>query len=481
MDRESVVLLTLIFYKILLIGVGFWASKRTKSSEDFFIGGKTLGPWVAATSSSASASSAWSLLGVSGAAYTMGLSAVWLFPAVVLGYAFNWLWLAPRIRRYGNEQKAITLTELLAGQSGHAKYIVYACTFIIVFSFAFYIAAQFQAAGGTFASTFDMSSSKAVTLGTLIILVYTLLGGFWAVSITDTIQGLLMAITAIILPFFALIAVGGYGELFSQLAGQLTDSQWSLTGAHSGWLGGAFIVGLLGIGLGNAGQPHVVNRFMAIKDEKSVQVGRYIGIAWPIIVIGGMLTLGWCARLLLTSVGDNEQVLFSVTNLLFHPIVAGIFVAAVLSAIMSTADSQLLVSASSLSYDLKLKGSEKKQLLISRLTVVVMCAISLVIALYAPEAIFSRVLFAWAALGSAFGPLLIVLLMGYQVKGIYRLLAILSGFGLTIYFNWQANSPGDILERVLPFVLAFIVAFIGRGVRQHKPESELENGEHKVV
>lgn len=462
MERETIVLLTLVAYKLLLVAIGFWASKRTKTTEDFFIGGKTLGPWVAATSSSASASSAWTLLGVSGAAFTMGVSAIWLFPGVVLGYAFNWLWVAPRIRRLGNKNGAITLTELLAGNDKFSKSIVYCSTFIIVFSFAFYIAAQFQAAGGTFATTFGMESSNAIVTGAIIILVYTLLGGFWAVSVTDTLQGLLMAISALILPLAALIAVGGFTPLIEQLSHEYSSTQLSFSADFIGWFAVAFVGGLLGVGLGNCGQPHVVNRFMALKDEQAVKVARYIGIAWPIIVVGGMLILGFCARVLLKDVTDNEQILFSVTNLLFPPIVAGIFVAAVLSAIMSTADSQLLVSASSLSYDLKLSYAEKKQLFFSRLTVVAMCVISLLIALYAPEAIFSRVLFAWSALGSAFGPLLIVLLAGYQVKGKYRLLAIVVGFTLTIFFNWQENSPGDILERVLPFFAALAIAYYGR-------------------
>ena len=462
MDRASIVLITLVCYKLVLVAIGFWASKRTHSSEDFFIGGKTLGPWVAATSSSASASSAWSLLGVSGAAFSLGLSAIWLFPAVVLGYAFNWLWIAPRIRRLGNDNNAITLTELLAGNDSFSKAIVYCCTFIIVFSFSFYIAAQFQAAGGTFATTFGMESSTAIITGAVIILIYTLLGGFWAVSLTDTLQGLLMAVTSIALPIAALLAVGGVGELLSQLPQHYSDTQWAITAEHSGWLSLAFVAGLLGVGLGNCGQPHVVNRFMALKDEQAVKVGRYIGIGWPIIVIGGMLILGWCARILLISADNNEQVLFGVTNLLFPPIIAGIFVAAVLSAIMSTADSQLLVSASSLSHDLKLKGSTVQQLFISRLTVASMCVLSLLIALFAPEAIFSRVLFAWAAIGSAFGPLLIVLLMGQPIKGAYRLAAVFFGFSLTVYFNWQPNSPGDVLERVLPFFIALAIAWLGR-------------------
>lgn len=463
MSREVVVLVTLIAYKLVLVGIGLWASKRTNSTEDFFIGGKGLGPWVAAVSSSASASSAWSLLGVSGAAYVMGLPALLLFPAVVGGYIFNWLWLAPRIRTLGNHTGAITLTELLSGQGKWQKPIAWLCTFAIVFSFSFYIAAQFQAAGGTFASSFGMEATQAIILGTGIILVYTLLGGFWAVSVTDTLQGLLMALTAIVLPVAALIAVGGFGDLATGLSATWSEQQASWSGQFGGWLGVAFIVGMLGIGLGNPGQPHVVNRFMAIKDEKSLQMGKIIGIAWPTIVYGGMLLLGFCARLIIPVSDDNEQVLFAVTNSLFHPVVAGIIIAAVLSAIMSTADSQLLVSASSVSYDLKLASAQnnKAGLLVSRLTVVAMCLISMLLALYAPDAIFSRVLFAWAAIGAAFGPLLIVTLWKGPVAGGYRFAAVFTGFALTVYFNWFVHAPGDIVERVLPFALAFVIAWVG--------------------
>ncbi len=462
MSRETVILITLLAYKLVLIGIGFWASRRTSSTEDFFIGGKTLGPWVAAVSSSASASSAWSLLGVSGAAYMLGMSALLLFPAVVGGYVFNWLWLAPRIRELGNHTNAITLTELLAGKSPWTRAIAIASSMTVVFSFAFYIAAQFQAAGGTFSSSFGMSIESAMLTGTVIILIYTMLGGFWAVSVTDTLQGLLMAVVAIILPLAALWEVGGPNALLTSLSGGFNAEQLSLSGSFYGWAGFAFVVGMLGIGLGNPGQPHVVNRFMAIRDDRAMALGKVIGIAWPSLVYGGMLLLGLCARVLIPVSADNEQVLFEVTNLLFHPIAAGVIVAAVLSAIMSTADSQLLVAASSLSYDLKQQTDAKKGLVISRLTVVVMCVVSLSIALFAPEAIFTRVLFAWAAIGAAFGPLLIVLLLGYQVKGQYRFLAILTGFSLTVIFSWMENTPGDIVERLVPFALAFVIAWIGR-------------------
>lgn len=465
MSRETVILITLLLYKVVLIGIGFWASRRTQSTEDFFIGGKTLGPWVAAVSSSASASSAWSLLGVSGAAYAMGTPALLLFPAVVGGYVFNWLWLAPRIRMVGNQLNAVTLTELLAGRDQWSKSIAIVCSFTIVFSFAFYIAAQFQAAGGTFSNSFGMSAQSAIITGTVIILVYTLLGGFWAVSVTDTLQGLLMVAVAVLLPFAALIEVGGPTALVTSMSGVYNSEQLSWSGSFYGWTAFAFVIGMLGIGLGNPGQPHVVNRFMAIKDQGALKMSKVIGIAWPTIVYGGMLLLGLCARVLIPVSADNEQILFELTNLLFHPILAGVIIAAVLSAIMSTADSQLLVSASSLSYDLNKQTDKTRSLLYSRLTVVAMCILSLLIALYAPQAIFSRVLFAWAAIGAAFGPLLIVLLLGYSVSGKFRFWAVLCGFSLTVLLSWQQNTPGDIAERLIPFAVAFIIAWIGREKR----------------
>lgn len=468
MNRETVILITLILYKLMLIGIGFWASKRTQTTEDFFIGGKTLGPWVAAISSSASASSAWSLLGVSGAAYVMGYSALWLFPAVISGYLFNWLWLAPRIHRFSAQRGAITLTELLAGAGPWAGRIVWLCTFAIVFSFSFYIAAQFQAAGSTFASSFDMKPDNAIILGTVIILIYTLLGGFWAVSVTDTVQGMLMAMTALLLPIAAMYQVGGIGELVAGLSVSFTAEQLSWSGPHSGWMGFAFVLGMLGVGLGYPGQPHVANRFMALTDQHAIRIAKFIGISWAVIVFGGMLLLGLCARLLVPDAANNEQVLFGVTTLLFHPIVAGFIIAAVLSAIMSTADSQLLVAASSLSYDVKKDLSATKSLILSRLAVTGMCLISMLIALYAPQEIFSRVLFAWAAIGSAFAPLLIILLLGKHVKGAYRFAAILVGFTLTVYFNWQENSPGDVMERVVPFVIALVIAYAGRENQSHQ-------------
>lgn len=463
MDYTSTVLVTLIVYKLILIGIGFYANKRTSNTEDYFIGGRGLGPWIAAISSAASASSAWTLLGMSGAAYSMGVSAIWIVPAVVLGYCFNWLWLAPKLQAKAEQEKSVTLTELLAKGSGrYTKPILWLCSFCIVFAFTFYIAAQFQAAGNTFASTFDVSMQTSILLGATIILIYTLLGGFWAVSITDTLQGLLMVFASILLPVAALLSIGGPSELWLQMQQSFDSTQLQLAGPYTGWLAIAFVIGLLGIGLGNPGQPHVVNRMMALKNQKAAQQAKAIAIGWSIVVICGMLIVGWCAKVLLAPITNNEQALLDVTNLLFPPIFAGIIIAAILSAIMSTADSQLLVSASAISYDIADNKNNNNSLLYSRLTVVVMCLISMLLALYAPADIFSRVLFAWNALGAAFGPLLIVKLMSKSISGRWAFMAIFSGFSLTVILSLVESAPGDFIERIIPFVVAFSFAWAGR-------------------
>lgn len=463
MDYTTTVLITLIIYKIVLVGIGFYANKKTSNTEEYFIGGRGLGPWVAAISSAASASSAWTLLGMSGAAYSMGLSAIWIVPAVVLGYSFNWLWLAPKLQAKAEQEKSVTLTELLANGSGRfSKPILWLCSFCIVFAFTFYIAAQFQAAGNTFASTFDVSMQYSILLGTTIILIYTLLGGFWAVSITDTLQGLLMAFASILLPVAALLSIGGPNELWLQMQQHFDATQLQIAGPHSGWVAIAFILGLLGIGLGNPGQPHVVNRMMALKDQRAVHQAKIIAIGWAIIVICGMLIVGWCAKVLIAPISNSEHALLDVTNLLFPPVIAGIIIAAILSAIMSTADSQLLVSASAVSYDIANNKNNKHSLLYSRLTVVIMCLISMMLALYAPDDIFSRVLFAWNALGAAFGPLLIVKVMSKSIDGKWAFMAIFSGFSFTVILSLFESAPGDYIERLLPFIMAFGCAWLGR-------------------
>lgn len=473
MSNILAVLITLVTYKVLLIAIGLWATRRTRDAGDFFLGGRKLGPVVAAVSASASSSSAWTLLGVSGAAYLWGLPALWLFPATVSGFLINWLWVAPRMMRISRAEESLTLTEFIAGDGRAAlrPIIIRTASVIIIFSFLFYIAAQFQAAGLAFASVFGLSMGKSIVIGGAVIIVYTLLGGFWAVSVTDTLQGLLMAVTAVILPAVALSAVGGFEQLWTELHEVASPEELRIGGPHGGAMAVGFVLGTLGIGLGYPGQPHVVNRFMALKDERALRRGRVVAIGWAVIIYSGMLLLGLCAKVLFQGLGDGEQVFYEVANQLLAPVAAGIMIAAVLSAIMSTADSQLLVATSSVAYDWRLAdGRGVGNLMLSRVVVVLMAVVAIGLAVYLPDRIFSRVLFAWHAIGSAFGPLVLVRICGYDIEPRAVLGTLIAGFGLTVIFHYFPDTPepGDFVERLVPFVVALAIALAGRdGRRRH--------------
>jgi len=458
------VLTTLIAYQVLMLGIGWWASKRNTDSEDYYLGGRKLGPAVAALSASASSSSAWSLLGVSGAAFAWGLPAVWLIPATISGFLINWYLIAPRLYTQSRERGALTLTEFIAGPPGDParKTIMRLGAGVILFSFTFYIAAQFQAAGTTFASVLGIEQSTAIIIGATVVLAYVWLGGFWAASVTDSVQGILMALSALLLPLLALHAIGGPGELISALTAD-GGSTWQLWTDQSSWPAAlGFVFGLLGIGLGYPGQPHVVNRFMAIESEKAIVQGRRIALAWACIIYIGMVLLGWCGRILVENLGDGEQLLFAMATLLLPALLAGVMVSAILSAIMSTADSQLLVAASSVSHDLKDEhGKDANGLTRARWVVLLIGLLAITLAIGFPDRIFSRVLFAWQALGAAFGPLLVVTLWRGPVRPKWRIAALSTGFLLTVVLSWTVASPGDWVERLVPLALALCLAWLG--------------------
>ncbi len=457
---------TLIFYQVLLLGIGWWASKRTDDNEDFYLGGRKLGAVVAALSASASSSSAWSLLGVSGAAYAWGLPAIWLIPSTLLGFFINWFWVAPRLWQRSRDHNALTLTEFLAGPVGDParKTIMWIGAAVILFSFTFYVAAQFQAAGHTFASALDMDPEIAIVLGAAIVLAYVMLGGFWAASITDSLQGILMALSAIVLPLIALLAVGGPGALVASLHVEGLSMTLLWTRQESMAAGVGFVIGLAGIGLGYPGQPHVVNRFMAIEKRAAIPTARWIAIGWAIVIYTGMIVLGWSGRVLMTTLGNGEQVLFELARQLLPSVFAGITVSVILSAIMSTADSQLLVAASSVSHDLRDgKTATRESLRQARWVVLIIGVAAIALAIFSPQAIFSRVLFAWQALAAAFGPLLIITLWRGPVRPNWRIAAMSTGFILTVLISWSTDTPGDIAERYIPMLAALLLAWKGTG------------------
>ncbi len=462
-DREIAVLTTLLVYKVVLILIGILSQRRTHDGVDYFLGGRQLGPVVAAISASASSSSAWTLLGVSGAAYAWGLSAIWLFPACVGGFALNWYIVAPALQQYSRSTGALTVTEVLAGDQQRPLHrpISIVSSAIVLVSLGAYVASQFLSAGKTFTETFQISLAASILIGGGVVVFYTLLGGFWAVSFTDTLQGLMMAATSVLLPVAAFIAVGGFGGLWEGMA-QIGDGYLSLTNRLPAVAGLALILGYLGIGLGYPGQPHVVNRFMALrKGAQALAQARRLAVAWAVVVYAGMLLLGFCGRVLFSGLPDREIVFVVATNGLFPPIVAGIMVAAVLSAVMSTADSQLLVAASAVTHDLKLGGRSPQSLLVrSRVVVLLLSLGAIGGALFGSQEIFSSVLFAWTAMGAAFGPALVVTALRGPVSPERTLWAIVLGFTIAVAAYSFSETQGGPFERVLPFVVGLAIILV---------------------
>jgi len=456
------VLITIIVYNLLLIAIGFWAKKRTSNQDDFYLGGRGLGPFVAALSASASSSSAWSLLGVSGAAYVWGLSAIWLLPGVLIGYFVSWTWVAPRLMEISRQTGAVTLPELLFGGFDEKEKIILLrlTTIIITCSLIVYVAAQFQGAGTAFSSVLGISQELSIIIGATVILIYTFIGGFWAASLTDTIQAILMFIVALFLPLFLLIFIGGFDDLIFSVKAIGTEAEGSLTGVHTGLMGMGFIIGTISIGFGYPGQPFVVNRFMAARDIKAIRRGRIIAIGWATVIFGGMILLGLCAKVMYSTVPDPESVLFFISQRLFGPVFAGIITAAVLSAIMSTADSQLLAVASSVDRDWK--GGRGTNINSARVAIFLVVIFAVILSLYAPETIFTRVVFAWTALGAAFVPMVFSKVLSWKVSSTAAGLSIVTGFLMTVILHQLPDTPGDILERVLPMLMGFIILSCSR-------------------
>ncbi len=473
----QVVLITLVAYKILLILIGFWAQRRVSSEQDFFLAGRQLGPWVAAVSYSASAASAWTLLGMSGLAFTIGLSALWVALGAVLGCAISWWVLAPRIMTIAAREQMLSATEFIAlGTEGpRRRAIITLVSAIILFCFVVYIASQFQGAGNTFAASFDMSSAESIALGGAIIMVYTLLGGFWAVSVTDTLQGLLMLFTAILLPVAAVVELGGPVAFWSALA-QQTDGQFmNVTGGSLGLAALGMVAGSLVIGVSSFGQPHLVARFMALRDAGALRQGQVIATAWYALVFFGMCLVGFAGRLLVSELDNTEQVFFAVNAALFPSVLGAVLLAAVLSAIMSTADSMLLVTGTTVAHDLGINERHQlRALTISRLVIGLISVLAVVVAIYIPATIFQRVLFAWVAIGAALGPVIVCRALGLPLQPERIFSAIAAGFLAAVCCYLLPNTPGDILERSLPFLLGLGILLLPVGKKSgeaHSPSS----------
>ena len=477
MSEQSAVLATLIAYKAVLLGIGVWAARRTGDADDFFVGGRGVGGFVSGLSYAASTSSAWVLLGFSGFIYTGGVSALWMLPGIWGGYAVMWLVVAPRLAASAKAGRLVTLTDYLTqGMTpGGARAVAWVSTALVLVCFVAYIAAQFDAAALAFTDQFGMSTLEAVLLGAAVILAYALMGGFWAVSVTDALQGVVMALAATALPVAAVIAAGGPGGVAAALEGAPTG-YLSPTGGRAAWAFLGFALGIASIGLGTFGQPHLHARLMGLRDEAARRRGFALSMGWAVVVYLGMAALALAGRAMTGGdLADGEALFYRTASDVLPPVLAGVVIAAILSAVMSTVDSVLLAAAGAVAHDLgHTRRHPARALLISRAVMAGIAGLAVILTLSLPDTIFNRVLFAWSALGAAFGPLVFARIAGRRPGTAPTLAAILSGFCVCVLFYGLgagrgggvlgdlARLEGDAFERVFPWVIpSTILAFSG--------------------
>jgi len=446
--------------------------KFNKSQEDYLLAGRKLGPWVTAFSERASGESAWLLLALPGAAISVGLGEAWTVIGITTGIIASWYLIAEKLRKETEKYDALTIPEYL-----HRKYqdnsnvIRLFSAVIIAFFFTFYVSAQFHASGKVINSLFGLSPVNGITIGAAVIISYTLMGGFFAVAWTDLLQGILMIGTLVILPLAGFLELQGSEYTLSDDLLQIGESNASFTMGREGLAAVSVILGGLSWGLGYLGQPHLVIRYMAIRNPNEVKKARNIAILWALPGITGAFLIGLVA---LNYFGpeyfnyfDVEQAMPLLAVELLPPVFAGLLISGAVAAMMSTADSQLLVSTSAITEDfihqyLGKNMSNKALVRLSRFTIVILGLSAFGIAILSElqeRNIFGVVSYAWSGLGSAFGPALLLSLWwsGTTRKGIIA--GLLTGFLTTIIW---ANTELKLIvtERLVSFVFAFLMVVI---------------------
>lgn len=468
MNADATILTIVVVYMAILLGIGWAAARQTRSTEDFFLAGRSLGSWVTAISSTASSESGWVVLGAVGMAYAQGVSALWYAPGCLLGYVVNLYWLAPRLRRESARTGALTLPDLIAARFGDPGHVLRLVAVAIVFlSLGGYVAAQMTATGKAMSAILGVPYAQGILWGGAIVVVYTLMGGFRAVSWTDFFQGTVMVFALVAMPLLVVAKVGGYSAMLAKVSAVSPDLV-TLGGGRTGFALFGFVAGLVGIGLGYPGQPHVLTRYMAASGDEKIRQTQVIAMVWGVLVFYGAGILGLAGRVLMpelsTPGGDPEQLFPLLSRSLLHPLLAGVMLAAILSAIMSTVSSQLLVAASAVSRDvfeqvLGKARTDRASVLAGRVSVLVLGAFALVVALQDVRVVFWFVLFAWSGLGAAFGPVLLLGLDGDRVTRKGALAGMLTGFLVTVAWKTSGLSDRFIYELVPAFALSFLATW----------------------
>ena len=496
-SAQICILLAIVAYLLAMLGVGVWFAKKNNSVDDFYLGGRKLGPFVTAMSAEASDMSSWLLMGLPGVAYLTGLAeASWTAIGLAVGTYLNWLIVARRIRRYSTRLDAITVPQFFSKRWGDDRNLLSAIAAVVIIVFFIpYTASGFSACGKLFSTLFNMNYATAMMVSAAVIVLYTVLGGFLAASFTDLVQSIIMTVALIVVLGFGVSKAGGLDAVVSNaqsLAGYL-----SLANIHDPASGGSnpysflTICSLLAWGLGYFGMPHILLRFMAIEDEKKLPLSRRVASVWVVISMGvaifiGVVGNGMTKAGALEELADSETIIVRIASLIsshgvFAALVAGIILAGILAATMSTADSQLLAASSSVSQNLVgeffgIKLSGKKSMLLARSVMVVISLVAVFLARDPSSSVFRVVSFAWAGFGAAFGPVVLFALFWRRSNKWGALAGMIAGGVMAFVWKYKIAPMGGAwaIYELLPAFIVASIAIVVVSLLTGKPDAEIE-------
>jgi len=463
-----------VLYLVFVVGIAVWSALKAKTHEDYVIGGKKIGGISLALSERATGESAWLILGLTGYAFTDGISAIWVAIGCVIGIVFIWLAMANPLRLETEKTGAMTIPSLLARRfPGTEKSIGIISALIVVFFFVFYIAAQFSGAGKVFHDTFGLTPFWGMVIGAGIVTLYTVIGGFITVVATDVFQAVLMIFTLIVMPILLLVILASNNISLANKLSEAGPQMTSLTGGATGAAAVLLILNGLSWALGYTGQPQLLARMMALRTAKESNSAQWVAVIWTIIAYTGAILIGVAGYALLKGgvagidaakvATDSEQIMPVLVVGLMQPILAGILLSGAVSAMMSTASSELIVCSSSISEDMyshiaKNPMRGKKMLVFNKLLTLGVGVLAILMVIFMKDTVYSLVSYAWAGIGSSFGPALLLLLFWkrFSRAGLYA--SLFCGTFGAIIWKMFLMTPTGISERLGSFVFAFVMA-----------------------
>lgn len=466
-------MIVFIVYFLFMLGIGlvFFFRSKGGGEKDYFLGGRQMGAWVSALSAGASDMSAWVLMGLPASVYAAGMGQTWIAIGLAIGYALSWIFEAPRLRRFSIAARdSITIPQYLTNRflSG-SKLLQLLCALIFLIAYTIYAASSIKACGTLFHTVMNIDPNVAMYIAAFIIVAYTFLGGYSAVCWTDFFQGLLMLAALLIAPIFALAIINS-GSMGQAVA--LPDGYFRFTNSWQG------IVSGLGWGLGYFGMPHILIRFMSIKSEKELRKSSVIGISWTLIILTMSVAAGVVGRIFLGEIQDSSTVFITMVRRIFPALVSGLLLSAILSAAMSTADSQLLTSASAFASDvykpmIRKNASDREMLWVSRLVVLAIALVALFIA-SDPDSgtIMGLVENAWGVFGAAFGPAILLSLFWKRLTFAGAAAGIVAGAAVDILWLIFLSSTG--IYEIVPGFAAGLVAAVVVSLCGKKPGEDVE-------